>query len=71
VSGANHVLDKRDPNRHAGGVTVFAQGLALLGLFALFVGMPIAAWVVVGHWLAPLVVCALAVACTNAFTRDW
>jgi hypothetical protein len=23
VRGANHVLDKRDPNRHAGGVTVF------------------------------------------------
>jgi hypothetical protein len=52
-------------------VTLVARLLALTGLALLFVGMPIAAYAVVGHWLAPVVVLVVAYGCFTMVTRDW
>jgi predicted membrane-bound dolichyl-phosphate-mannose-protein mannosyltransferase len=52
-------------------VTLFARLLALAGLALLFMGMPIAAYIGVGHWLAPVIVFVLAGWCFSVVTRDW
>ena len=36
-------------------MTVFARLVLLLALLAFFVGVPVLAYSVVGHWLAPVV----------------
>jgi heme A synthase len=65
------VLDKRDPNRHARGVTVLARLFAVAGLGLLFVGFPVAAYAVVGHWLAPVIVFVVACICVRVVAGDW